>query len=339
MKELNKNLSSLLAEANIKEEGIELVPITFGGNNKTFKVCIGKKTYIFKEYFKHENDTRDRLLSEYSFLKYAKIAAPSWTPEPISWNKEKSCALYEFIEGVNYTPESVGREQVMEAAQFFVELNASDSRSFSNKLPLASESCFSIISHINLVNRRLEMLYQVLANSKEDKEALAFFENLKIRAENVIKGITIKSQELNIDMAEDLTPSERCVSPSDFGFHNAIKSLDGTAKFIDFEYAGWDDPAKMVGDFFAQLAVPISNKYFDEFANKCMAPFLYKDKLIKRSYLLSPLYKIKWCCIALNVLLPVNLARRKFANHRLDEGEIKAIQLTKARHLLNSLED
>ena len=37
------------------------------------------------------------------------------------------------------------------------------------------------------------------------------------------------------------------LSPSDFGFHNTIKSKK--LYFIDFEYFGLDDPVKLVIDF------------------------------------------------------------------------------------------
>ena len=40
----------------------------------------------------------------------------------------------------------------------------------------------------------------------------------------------------------------RVLSPSDFGFHNALRRPDGTIVFVDFEYFGWDDPAKMMAD-------------------------------------------------------------------------------------------
>src|SRR6185503_11886129 len=46
------------------------------------------------------------------------------------------------------------------------------------------------------------------------------------------------------------------LSPSDFGYHNAVLADDETVRFFDFEYAGWDDPAKLVCDFFNQVEVP-----------------------------------------------------------------------------------
>ena len=42
------------------------------------------------------------------------------------------------------------------------------------------------------------------------------------------------------------------ISPSDFGFHNALRTNTGPV-FFDFEFSGWDDPAKTIIDFFFSL--------------------------------------------------------------------------------------
>jgi hypothetical protein len=225
----------------------------------------------------------------------------------------------------------------MEAANFFVALNNPENIKIASDLPLASESCFSFISHLNLIERRVESLCQISPTCDEESQALQFSLDLRNKTKNLIKKTIDEAKKSKIDVKEELLPTQRCISPSDFGFHNAIETTQGDLKFIDFEYAGWDDPAKMVGDFFSQLAVPVPNQYLTDFANTCMAPFSEPETLVKRSYLLAPLYKIKWCCIALNVFLPISLARRKFANSRLDECEFKIAQLTKARNLLNTL--
>ena len=49
-----------------------------------------------------------------------------------------------------------------------------------------------------------------------------------------------------------IAPEERCISPSDFGLHNAIRTA-ADIRFIDFEFAGWDDPAKALVNFIFSL--------------------------------------------------------------------------------------
>lgn len=339
MQEINKRLSALFAKAKIEMVQFEAKKISIGRNNKTFEIVSGDTRYIYKEYFSHPNDPRDRLNSEYSFLNYAQKVAAKWTPKPISHDIEYGCALYEFIEGEPYLDESISATHVMEAAQFFVDLNVSRNRVLANNLPIASEACFSIMSHVDLIKKRVERLCQITPDSEVDRDALAFSGDLNCKANAISDNILREAKKLEIDVARELDLDFRCVSPSDFGFHNAIKTRNGLSKFIDFEYAGWDDPAKMTGDFFAQLAVPVPSKYFDEFTHKCMESFSDPRRHIERAYLLAPLYKIKWCCIALNVFLPVSLARRKFADPVLMETEFKNNQLARARNLLNTLEE
>ena len=48
-------------------------------------------------------------------------------------------------------------------------------------------------------------------------------------------------------------------SPSDFGFHNTILEDDGDLKFLDFEYFGRDDPAKLMADFIWHPGMNLNN--------------------------------------------------------------------------------
>ena len=125
------------------------------------------------------------------------------------------------------------------------------------------------------------------------------------------------------------------VSPSDFGFHNALKTPDGRTRFFDFEYAGWDDPARMLCDFFCQPAVPAPLDYLVRFAASVSADSEEPDAMLARIRLLFPVYRIKWCCILLNDFLRVGDRRRRFALSD-DAQERKASQLAKARLALEA---
>ena len=131
---------------------------------------------------------------------------------------------------------------------------------------------------------------------------------------------------------------DRCISPSDFGFHNAIRESNQIIRFIDFEYAGWDDPAKLVGDFFSQVAVPVPDKYFTDFVESIAHNFHDFQSFKVRAKLLLPIYQIKWCCIVLNIFLPTHLNRRLFSNPLIDIQQLQNEQLLIAQSLLSLLE-
>jgi thiamine kinase-like enzyme len=57
------------------------------------------------------------------------------------------------------------------------------------------------------------------------------------------------------------------VSPSDLGFHNILK-YKKKLYFYDFEYAGLDDPIKLICDFFWHPGNNMSKKLKDRFLYK-----------------------------------------------------------------------
>jgi len=142
-----------------------------------------------------------------------------------------------------------------------------------------------------------------------------------------------------MDLEALLARRDRCISPSDFGFHNAILEKDKILRFIDFEYAGWDDPAKLVCDFFCQQQVPVPMAFFERFVEGIGTTVFDYDGFRSRVTLLLPVYCVKWCCILLNEFLSCGHSRRQFASAKGDVEMRKEIQLMKARRMLALLPD
>ena len=122
-----------------------------------------------------------------------------------------------------------------------------------------------------------------------------------------------------VDGTKNRDPSRCCLSPSDFGFHNALAGHDGKLTFLDFEYAGRDDPAKLASDFFCQPEVPVplelSSRHFVRRLGDGLEP--RRSRAGRAVEILLDAYRIKWTCIILNDFLPLGAARRAFA----DAGE------------------
>jgi hypothetical protein len=132
--------------------------------------------------------------------------------------------------------------------------------------------------------------------------------------------------------SEPLPSGARCISPSDFGFHNSIVKTDGALVFLDFEYAGWDDPAKMVCDFFCQPAVPVPTREFERFSiDVARAVGASSNLFSARCHLLLPLYRVKWCGIMLNEFVRADRGRRAFALGDEVAESRKVAQLAAAR--------
>ena len=71
--------------------------------------------------------------------------------------------------------------------------------------------------------------------------------------ENIFKSFS-KSE-----MTKKLNKKDLILSPSDFGFHNVIKK-NKKLFFFDFEYAGMDDPVKLISDFICQPDYQLSKQ-------------------------------------------------------------------------------
>jgi hypothetical protein len=331
-----ESFAALLASVNLHAAIAAIETCSFGGNNRTYKITTADGVFIGKQYFRHPDDTRDRLAAEFAFLSYSEKAAPGLTPRPLACDAKSGRALYEFVDGQAFRVGDVTAEEVDLAADFFCALNAPYFRSLAN-LPTASEACFSIQEHLELVESRLRRLLEIELQDDEDRSARPFFEELSDCWRALARDVQTQAAGAGLDLSTPLAMGQRCISPSDFGFHNALREDTGAVRFLDFEYAGWDDPAKMAGDFFAQLAVPVPGFLFERFVERTASPFPNNNSLILRAALLRPVYQFKWCCIALNVFLPVHLARRQFADPGVDTTALKRAQLGKAQNLLRSL--
>jgi len=311
-----------------------VVPLSGGANNRVFRVEAAAGVALLKSYFRHPDDPRDRLGAEWAFASFAWDAGVRSLPRPLACDAAAGLAMFEFVAGRSLHGTTVGDTEVDAAIDFFRSLNAARGNPAAAALPVASEACFSIDDHLVTVDRRVARLRAVPAGSAVDHAAAGFVEaELAPAWEQVKAAARQAAADLGVKTDRRLGAADRCLSPSDFGFHNAIRAADGRLRFIDFEYAGWDDPAKLACDFFCQPAVPAPAAAFDRFAAAVAELFAEPAAHRGRAGLLLPVYRVKWCCILLNEFLPVGGRRRAFSA-AADQDARKAAQLAKARAAL-----
>ena len=328
--QLSSSIADLLLDAGISTVGMEVAPVDGGGNNKVVAVHTKSGKYLAKVYYSNPSDKRNRLNAEYSFLEYARKIGLECVPKPIFSSPKKNMGLYEFVQGRKLTAPELALQHITQAANFVRSLNERPER--DNALPTASEGCFSIEQHLLLTDMRVRKLLGLPVVSEIDRQALLFVGKLDSVWKKLKDAIVTRYGSISIQ----LDAVDRCISPSDFGFHNALLRDTGEICFIDFEYAGWDDPAKMIGDFFSQPAIPVSLEHFDIFISEALGYLKNKDELAQRARLLLPLFQIKWSCIMLNEFLPDAARRRQFANPTSEPWQRKRLQLEKAQQFFYS---
>lgn len=331
---LEPAIGALLAQSGRSGADFRVEPLTAGGNNRVFSVQCEGERLVAKWYWHDTADSRDRLGAEFTFLEHCWRTDLRCVPRPVARDGATHLALYEYVEGTKIGPAGPDAAQVREASDFFSSLNAARSRASADSLPSASEACFSASEHFAMVDARIRRLAQIEPGSAVDREAIEFVFELTSRWA-ATKAAILASLS---DPDRLLTPQERCLSPSDFGFHNALRCTDGHLCFIDFEYAGWDDPAKAVGDFFAHPGSPVSRTHYEAFLAAATAPFPDPEAMAARARILDPVFRVKWCCIILNEFLPAEAKRRRFADATKDPAIRKGLQLGKARALFDTLD-
>jgi hypothetical protein len=301
-----------------------------GKNNRVFLVqdAAGARR-VLKLYHVSVTDSRDRLGAEWRFIRYARSRAIDAVPEPLAMDRGDHAALYTFRPGRKLEPYNVTALHVDAALAFILALNRSP-RDLTGLSP-GSEACFSLDDHLATVERRVVRLAHLDRFAPHGEDAVRL-----VAQELVPKWQRVKAYvaaAAGSDSGTPLAEAGRIVSPSDFGFHNALVA-DGSMSFIDFEYAGLDDPAKLVGDFFSVPEIPTPLASLDRFIDGLEHGLALGCGFGTRARLLIDAYRIKWACIILNDFMPLEETRRAFALGT-DRAERCRAQIAKAAAILN----
>lgn len=333
------DFSALAGEAVAECERI------YGGrNSRVYRVrTAGGGVYAGKHYHLHTDDPRDRLGAEWRALSLL-AAQPRLAPfvaRPVASAPQQGLALYSFLSGVQAST-TPATEADMDACLEFLDglrlLSGQLGAAAAAGLPAASEACFSPVTLTANLRARLEALAAVPKDACLGEELSAFLSGELIPFMDESQA---KARQAMPDEGAELPQARRTLSPSDFGLHNALRGEAGLS-FVDFEYFGWDDPAKTLCDFLLHPAMNLPQNLCNRFARGFLDRFARgaggDPGLPKRATAVYPLYAIKWCFILLNEFLRGAEARRVFAANADcgdDAHARRQTQLAKARAMLN----
>jgi thiamine kinase-like enzyme len=338
----NANLSSATMKSAIArllgQRIRSLERIGGGRNSQVYQLtCENADVYVAKFYYRHSQDDRDRLEAEFSGLQFLWENGTRSIPRPIADDRASGCAIYEYINGLRISSEEITGAEIDSAVDFLEGLRKLVSKEGSRSLPTAAEACFSIKAIISNIRLRLDRL-TALPSDKATYLPLHQFlkEHLTPSFHEVIKWSDSQLYKLGKAGDTELPYIEKTLSPSDFGFHNALRCPGNRIIFLDFEYFGWDDPAKMIADFLLHPGMEMREALKQRFFTGMMARFRESRFLDNRVRIVYPLFGIKWCVILLNEFVPELLARRGFAVKKdINKVELQTAQLAKARAMLS----
>jgi hypothetical protein len=313
-----------------RAEPVALSRLAGGKNNQVYRADMAQgDPLVVKRYFSDPRDTRDRLKAEWGFLTYAWSRGVRDVPEPLASDPASQTGLYTLVPGRKLAADELTIGHVDAAIDLVLAVNAEPRDPMA--LAPGSEACFSLAEHLDTVERRVMRLSELNAEAPHVDEARAFVADTLLPVWSAARTrITDAARDAGVALDRRLEPKDCCLSPSDFGFHNALVDDDGALSFLDFEYAGRDDPAKLASDFFCQPEVPVPLHMHAHFIAR-LADGLDLDAAGRtRCAILLDAYRIKWTCIIMNDFLPLGAARRAFADTGARAARC-ATQLAKAR--------
>jgi len=282
---------------------VKVSPLSGGANNHLFSCRSPEGELVIKRYREQNFGAEvSRRQAEITFLKHAFQTAPEFVPKLLAAHDSYEMIAISRINGDAYPAgASVIDSDVEAAIRFYRQVN--EDKELIARYPIAArEGYLAISEHLAHIDQRLVALSADHVPADTRRAARTAIDAVKRRFD-VAKEASLRSIATG-EVTDQLPPENAQLSPGDFGFHNALRR-GGTPVFIDFEYAGSDDPAKTAADFFLQPKVPISSALFEEVV-AAMAISLPVGALKTRSRLLGRLLSVKWLTI---ILAPFDEAR------------------------------
>ncbi len=321
-----------ISQKLLHKEIINISPLEGGRNNKVYCLQTAGTMYFAKLYYSNPLDMRNRLKTEFFALSYLWKKGIHSIPRPIAQDPKKNVAIYEFIQGTKIIKGAATEGDIDAAVLFLTKINSfvGQSAEFQN----ASDACFCMQDYIDIIHRRLGHLQKIPNTTVLENSLHRFLQDQYVIHFNEV--LRYVQDELRARGKKMDTPiTTRILSPSDFGFHNALRTADSSLTFFDFEYFGRDDPAKTVSDFILHPGMELPEHLKARFATKILAEFR-NEELNQRISLVFPLVGLIWCLIILNEFVPQHQTRRDFANTLFNEQQKN--QLYKAQQLFSYLQ-
>jgi Phosphotransferase enzyme family len=309
---------------------LRLSPVCGGRNSRVYRVdSSGDGIFALKRYLPLENDGRDRLGVETSALRWMASHGLDMVPRVMAVDVETGSVLLSWMGGSR--PNELRPGDVDQVIEFLRVLERLRRTAPLRGARLASEACLSGKELERQIRKRLSDLAALddepALRTFLREEFMGVFEIFLDRARRVLL-----SSELSFEA--ELRPEKQSLVPSDFGFHNALRDDLGRLAFVDFEYFGWDDPAKLTSDTLLHPGTQMNCKLRSRFRSAVQALYGNDPKFSARWYALYPLFALRWALILLNEFHPERWKRRLLAGGTGSWSDAKRRQLCASRAML-----
>lgn len=253
--------------------------------------------YALKCFDPEKLSLRPAFEREKHFYRLLKSLNTHQTPVLIACGGEKEgTLLLSRISGRGFREREINQRAVQQAADFLVSVNQVSDPEIARFTPMALGACCSISDHLNSGADLVAQTQQCLKHA--DVPTLAFLnDELEPVWQKVLGAVLGKFQTANIDVRESLPQERWILSPGNFGFHNALLTPEKDVCFVDFAQSGWEDPARLINQFFCLSSPPPKIDHWETVIRALQnLPFLDPEFAV-RAKILLPIYQVIRACM------------------------------------------
>lgn len=264
----------------------------YKNNNNGIFIINNQKKILVKKF-----RTKNYFLKELNFYSFLKKSNIQNVPKILNISKKRRVIKFDFVKK-NISMKN--KELISKNIKFIKDINSF--KNYKIKFKYAKDFTNNGQSYFKELKSRLQSAKSKIKiiNTKKNNLIIRYLEK-EIYYLNKIK---------YFNKFEKLKKKEIIISPCDFHRRNMILN-NKRVYYIDFEYSGFDDLAKLFSVYFLQPELNIKLYFFNHFEKKIEKSFPKYSNIIHRIKYLFPIIYLRWCLILIN---KINNKRPSFYN-------------------------
>lgn len=252
--------------------------------------------YALKCFDPEKLSLRPAFEREKHFYRLLKSLNTHQTPVLIaSGGEEEGTLLLSRISGRSLREREINRKVVQQAADFIVSVNPVNDPEIARSTPMALDACCAISDHLNAGAELVAQTQQCRKHA--DVPTLAFLnDELEPVWQKVLGAVLGQFQTASIDIHQSLPQKQRILSPGNFGFHNVLLTPEKDLCFVDFAQSGWEDPARLINQFFCFGRLPPKIDHWETVIRALQNLSVLDPEFAIRARILLPIYQVIRAC-------------------------------------------
>jgi hypothetical protein len=308
-------------------------PVAGGTQNRLFKLdVLGGGALLAKFY---HQDRWKRLHREYSTLSLLGRRNVACVPRVYLRSDEFGYGVYSFALGQPKSAVEFDTRDLEAVATFAASLQEVAPSTTDQDLLPAADASFSIEQQLQVIDARLRAFETFASSPTAYDEVRGLRRELDLRAAIAELGQRATSG-MNEAVRRTVLPRQAWrVNTADFGPQNMLFTSDGKLTVVDFEAAGWDDPARLVMGFVAHAT---SEDLTSGQVELFLATYAQKRDLseseVARFERVGTLFDLEWIAIYASALTSDTVAAKQFANREFERSAYLSRAIGKLRRRL-----